>query len=91
MNKNEFLKAIADKTGLTIAESGKAYEAIFELIADELANGNKVTISGFGVFDVKCKAAREGRNPATNEKITIPASKAASFKVSKALKDYVNK
>lgn len=91
MNKNEFLKAVADATGLTNADSAKAYDAIFSLIISELKSGEKVSINGFGVFDVKDKPEREGRNPFTGETIKIGASKSVSFKASKNLKESLNK
>ena len=61
------------------------------MFKDELAKGNDVAISGFGSFKVSKRAAREGRNPQTNEKIKIPARKAVTFKAGSALKDIVNK
>ena len=67
------------------------FKSIFDMFKDELAKGNDVAISGFGSFKVSKRAAREGRNPQTNEKIKIPARKAVTFKAGSALKDIVNK
>ena len=91
MNKTELVAAIAAKAGLEKAESIKALKAFVEVVTEELANGGKVQLVGFGTFEVAERAAREGRNPKTKEVMPIPASKAPKFKAGKALKDAVNK
>lgn len=91
MNKTELVAAIAAKSGLDKAEATKALKAFEEVVTEELANGGKVQLVGFGTFDVAERAAREGRNPKTKEVMPIPASKAPKFKAGKALKDAVNK
>jgi len=91
MNKVELVAAIAEKTGLSKKDSEKALNATLTAIAEELANGDKVQLIGFGSFEVKQRAAREGRNPQTNETIMIPAAACPVFKAGKALKDQVSK
>ena len=89
MNKTELIAAVAEKSGLTRKDSEKAVNAAFDAITESLVKGEKVALVGFGAFEVKERAARVGRNPQTKEEITIPASRVASFKVGKALKDAV--
>ena len=91
MNKAELVAAIAEKTGLKKNEAEKALKAFSDVVAEELANGGKVQLVGFGTFEVVERPAREGRNPQTNKTMTIAASKAPKFKAGKALKDMVNK
>lgn len=91
MNKAELIAAVAEKTGLSKKDSEKAVNATFDAITETLTAGEKVQLVGFGAFEVKERAARMGRNPATKEEIEIPASRVASFKVGKALKDAVAK
>ncbi len=89
MNKTELVAAVAEKTGLTRKDSEKAVNAAFDAVTESLVKGEKVALVGFGAFEVKERAARVGRNPRTKEEINIPASRVASFKVGKALKDAV--
>ena len=91
MNKAELIAAVAEKSGLTRKDSEKAVNAAFDAITESLVKGEKVALVGFGAFEVKERAARVGRNPQTKEEITIPASRVASFKVGKPLKDAVAK
>lgn len=90
MNKAELVSAIAEKTELKKVDAEKAVKAFVEVVTEELKKGGKVQLVGFGTFEVSKRAAREGRNPQTKETIKIPASKAAKFKVGKALKDAIN-
>ena len=90
MTKVELINAVAAKTGLTKKDSEKAVSAVFGTITDTLKAGEKVSLVGFGTFEVKTRAAREGINPRTKEKIMIAASKLPSFKAGKALKDQVS-
>lgn len=90
MKKSEMIEALANETGLTKADAEKMFNATFNLVKEELAKGNKVSIAGFGTFKITERAAREGRNPATGEAMTIKASKAPKFKAGKALKDLIN-
>ena len=91
MNKAELITAVAEKAGLSKKDSEKAINAAFDTITETLAAGDKVQLVGFGAFEVKERGARIGRNPKTKEEIQIPASRVASFKVGKALKDAVSK
>ncbi|MDO4555927.1 MAG: HU family DNA-binding protein [Lachnospiraceae bacterium] len=90
MNKTELVAAIAEKTELSKKEAEKALKAFTDVIAEELAKGEKIQLVGFGTFEVSERAAREGRNPMTGETIQIAASKTPKFKAGKALKDQVN-
>ncbi|MCR5105996.1 MAG: HU family DNA-binding protein [Eubacterium sp.] len=90
MNKTELVAAMAEKSGLTKADSEKALKAFVEAVEDALKAGDKVQLVGFGTFEVSERAERTGHNPRTNESITIPASKAPKFKAGKALKDAIN-
>lgn len=90
MNKTELLDAIADKSGLTKADAGKALDAVVDSITDALKDGDTVTLVGFGTFSVRERAERTGRNPQTGDSITIKAAKIPGFKPGKALKDAVN-
>jgi Bacterial nucleoid DNA-binding protein len=91
MNKAELITAVAEKTGLSKKDSEKAVNTTLEAITAALEAGEKVQLVGFGVFDVKARAARVGRNPKTKEEIEIPASRVPQFKAGKALKDAVAK
>ena len=90
MNKNELVAAVADLTGLSKADSGKAVDATFEAITDALKDGTEVRLVGFGSFVVSKRAASQGRNPRTGETIQIPASNQPKFKAGKGLKDALN-
>ena len=90
MNKTELIAVAAEKSGITKKDAERLISAAFETITAELAKGGKVQISGFGIFEVKEREARVGRNPRTKEAIQIPASKAPTFKASKTLKDMVS-
>ena len=91
MNKTELISKIAADAGLSKKDSEKALTAALDAITEALVAGDKVQLVGFGVFDVKERAARTGRNPKTKETIEIPASKAPQFKAGKALKDAIAK
>jgi DNA-binding protein HU-beta len=80
MQKTDLVKAIAEKSGLTQKESALALNATLDAITAALAGGDKVTLTGFGTFEVRARAARSGINPQTREKIEIAAMKAAGFK-----------
>ena len=90
MNKAELVAAIADKAELSKKDAEKALKAFTDIVTEELKKGEKIQLVGFGTFEVTERAAREGRNPQTNEPMSIPASKAPKFKAGKALKDAVN-
>ena len=90
MNKTELINAVAAKAEISKKDAEKALTAVLGSIEDALKAGDKVQLIGFGTFEVKERAAREGRNPKTGEKITINASKAPAFTAGKALKDAIN-
>jgi len=89
MNKQMLVDMLADKSGMTKKAAGEALDAVLDAIVDALKRGEKVTITGFGTFEVRSRKARTGRNPQTGEEITIPARKVAAFRAGKALKDAV--
>lgn len=90
MNKNELVAAVANAAELPKGDATKAVDAVFDAITDALKSGEEVRLVGFGTFAVTQRAATEGRNPQTGEKIQIKASKLPKFKAGKALKDAVN-
>ena len=90
MNKTELISAMSEKSELTKVDTEKALKAFIDTLTEELKNGGKVQLVGFGTFEVAERAERQGRNPKTGETITIPASKSPKFKAGKALKDIVN-
>ena len=90
MTKTELTKAIAAKANLTQAQAAAAYDAMIETIAETLKNDEKISLVGFGTFEVKDVPERDGINPATGEKIKIAASKKPSFKFGKSFKDMFN-
>jgi len=89
MNKTELIAAIADSAELTKKDAEKALNALVESVEGALKKGDKVQLVGFGSFEVRARAARKGRNPATGKEITIAASKVPVFKAGKALKDAI--
>lgn len=91
MNKTELISAVAQRTGIAKKDAEQAVNAVFDIIADQLNEGQKVQLSGFGIFEAKTRQGRTGRNPVTGEAIQIPASTAPAFKASKVLKDTVGK
>ena len=91
MNKAELIAEVAAKAGLSKKDSEKAVTAALDTITASLTAGEKVQLVGFGVFDVKERGARIGRNPKTKEEIEIPASRVPQFKAGKALKEAVDK
>ena len=90
MNKTELIVALAQKAEITKKDAEKAVNAFVDVVGAALKDGEKVQLVGFGTFEAKERPARVARNPRTGEEITIEASKTASFKVGKALKDSLN-
>ena len=94
MNKSEMARKLAARSGLTQAQSADVLDMVFSpvngVIADEMDAGGKVSIGGFGTFEVRERAARAGRNPRTGEAITIAAKRYPAFKAAKSLKDRVS-
>ena len=94
MNKSDLVDALADATGMTKADAGRAVDALFSpdggILARTLKKGGRVQITGFGTFEAKSRKARTGRNPRTGETIKIKAAKVAKFTPAKGLKDALN-
>lgn len=89
MNKTDLVAAVAAKADISKKAADAAVAAVIDSVAEALAKGDKVQLIGFGTFEVRERAAKEGRNPKTGEKITIAASKVPAFKAGAALKDAV--
>jgi len=89
MTKQDLIERVASQVGLTKADAGRALEAVLGAIESTLARGEKVTVTGFGTFEVRQRAARMGRNPQTGAPIHIPATKTPAFRAGKGLKDAV--
>ena len=87
MTKTELISAMAAECSLSKTDAGKALDAFMHQVTVALASGEKVILAGFGVFEVKERAERTGRNPQTKEEILIPASRTPSFKPGKPLKE----
>ena len=91
MNKAELIAVVAEKSGISKKDTEKAVNATIEAITESLQSGDKVQLVGFGVFEVKERAERMGRNPKTKEQISIAASSVPVFKAGKAFKDAIDK
>ena len=89
MNKTELIAAVAEKTDLSKKDADAAVSAVLGAITDALKAGDKIQLVGFGTFEVRNRAAKQGRNPSTGETMTDPASKDPAIKAGKALKDAV--
>ncbi len=90
MNKSELIDAIASGADLSKAAAGRALDSTVDAITESLRKGEQVSLVGFGTFNVKQRAARQGRNPQTGATIQIKAATVPSFKAGKALKEAVN-
>ena len=91
MNKTELIAAVAEKSGLSKKDADNAVNAMLDAVVETLSQGDKVQIVGFGTFEVRSRSERQGRDPRTNNPITIPASKSPAFKAGKAFKDAVDR
>ena len=89
LQKTEFIKLVAERTGVSQKETKQVIDAALDIISETLAKGDKVTLTGFGTFEVRSRQAREGVNPQTREKISIPATKTPGFSASSTLKEAV--
>ena len=89
MNKTELIAAVAEMTDLSKKDADASVSAVLGAITDALKAGDKIQLVGFGTFEVRNRAAKQGRNPRTGETMTVPASKVPAFKAGKALKDAV--
>jgi DNA-binding protein HU-beta len=90
MNRTELAQQVASRAGIDSNQAKKAVDAVVDSITEELSRGGEVSLSGFGKFSVSDRAARQGVNPATGEKIQIKASKAAKFSAASGLKNTLN-
>ncbi len=90
MNKAELIAVISQKAGITKKDAEKSLVAFIETVTETIKKGEKVSLVGFGTFEAKTRAAREGINPRTKEKIKISATKTPGFKAGKALKEEIN-
>lgn len=90
VNKNDLIAYVANEAGLTKSDASKAVDSVFEAIKESLKKEEEVRLIGFGTFAVSQRAASEGRNPRTGEKIKIAAFKQPKFRAGKGLKDAVN-
>ena len=91
MNKAELISAVAEASGVSKKDTEAVIKATFEAIEKAMVNGDKVQVIGFGTFETRERAERVGKNPQTQETVTIPACKVPAFKPGKALKDEINK
>ena len=91
MNKTELIAVVAEKSGMSKKDTERVVSTALETITASLAAGDRVQLSGFGIFEVKERTARVGRNPRTGKTMSIPATRTPAFKASKALKDAVAK
>lgn len=87
MNKSDFISKVAENAKISVSEASKVFKAIEEVIIDGLQNREKITITGFGTFDIVTRASRKGRNPQTGELISIPEREVPHFKLGKKIKD----
>jgi DNA-binding protein HU-beta len=91
MNKAELVAEVAERSGLTKRDAERAVNALVESIEGALTKGDRVSLVGFGTFEVRSRAPRSGRNPRTGESLQIKASRVPAFKAGKALKESVSK
>jgi DNA-binding protein HU-beta len=91
MNQGELIQEVADKANLTKTQIQDAVRALLKTIMKVVADGDKVTLVGFGTFEPKVRSAREGRNPKTGDKLDIPAARVPTFSAGKAFREAVNK
>lgn len=89
MNKTELIASVAEKAGLSKKDAESAVNAVINAIVETVAAGDKVQLVGFGTFEARVRAARQGRNPRTKEPIEIPASKLPVFKAGRSFKDAI--
>jgi len=87
MNKQDLISNVADHSGLSKSDAGKAVDAVFDSITSALSSGGEVRLVGFGTFSTSKRKASTGRNPRTGDAITIPASKSVGFKAAPGFKD----
>jgi DNA-binding protein HU-beta len=91
LNKVDLVSDVAEKAGMTKRDADRAVTAFCEAVEEALARGERVSLVGFGTFEVRERPARQGRNPQTGQTIAIPAGRVPAFKAGKALKDSVGR
>ena len=91
MTKKEMIHALSKKTGLTLKEAETAFTAVVDLITEEIAEKEEAAVSGLGIFMVRTRSARKGRNFQTRETVSIPASRSVGFRMGKNLKEAISK
>jgi DNA-binding protein HU-beta len=91
MKQTELIEQVADEANLTKAQTQDAVRALLKTIMQVVADGDKVTLVGFGSFEPKVRSAREGRNPQTGQSIQIPAARVPTFSAGKSFREAVNK
>lgn len=89
MNKSQLIGVVAERAEVSKKDAAKVVDAVFDSVTESLVRGERVQVIGFGTFEVRHRSAREGRNPATGEKIQIPALRVPVFKAGKTLKEKV--
>lgn len=89
MNKNDLVASVAERAGISKKDSERAVSAMIDVIQEALAKGDKVSLVGFGTFEVRTRGARVGRNPRTRQTITIPPTRVPAFRAGKSLRDAV--
>jgi DNA-binding protein HU-beta len=89
VSTSQLVDEVAQRTGMTKADAKRAVSAIFDAMTERLAAGDRIQLSGFGSFEIRNRAERQGTNPRTREKVTIPASKAVGFRAASSLKSRV--
>ena len=90
MTKEQMVTTMANAAGITKKQAATALDAFCTAVGDTMRSGDKLTLTGFGTFSVEERKARQGRNPRTNEPLTIPACKMVKFHPGKQLKDALN-
>ena len=91
MTKSELIAVVAEKNSLKKKDAESIVSSVFDAVAEKLSNGEKVSISGFGIFEVRERAEKKAINPAKKQPIIVPAKKVPAFKAGSALKEAVNK
>jgi DNA-binding protein HU-beta len=86
VSTSQLVDHVAERTGLSKSQAKQAVAAVFEAMSERLAAGDRIQVSGFGSFEIRDRAERQGTNPRTREKVTIPASKAVGFRAASSLK-----
>ncbi len=89
VSTSQLVEHVAQRTGLSKAQAKQAVSAVFEAMGERLAAGDRIQVSGFGSFEIRNRAERQGTNPRTREKVTIPASKAVGFRAASSLKQRI--